>query len=180
MFANDTTRRFGRLTAIWSLALGVVFALGACKDNGSSGNSDEGEKSIGEQVQQADNSEESSGEGGGGKVGPKGPSSIDHGGITSIPDDKKLAEKGKKMFDKKGCSGCHKMKKDLTGPALGGVTERREPEWIARMIMHPDKMIKKDPTARDLLSEYATPMANQGVKPEEAKALIAYLATVKE
>jgi mono/diheme cytochrome c family protein len=112
-----------------------------------------------------------------GKIGPKGPPSIDNGGITKVPTDPKLVEKGKKLFKSKGCKSCHALDKKVVGPALGGVTERREPEWIARMVLHPSKMIEKDPTAKKLLSEHMTPMPNQGLKPDEAKALIAYFGS---
>jgi cytochrome c2 len=121
-----------------------------------------------------DNSQKKSGDD---KVPPTGPASIDHGGITEIPDDPKLAKKGEKLFSDNGCTACHKMKKSQVGPALGGVTERREPEWIARMIMHPRKMLSKDPTAKKLLQEHGSRMANQGISPDEAKAIIAWLAT---
>ncbi len=112
-----------------------------------------------------------------GKVGPMGPTSIDNGGITAIPHDATLAAKGKALFDSKGCGGCHKMDTKLVGPPLAGVTERRKPQWLARWIMHPDKMLQKDPTAEQLLQKYLTPMSNLNVTPDEAKALLAYLAT---
>jgi cytochrome c2 len=107
-----------------------------------------------------------------------GAEAIDHGGITSVPDDPKLAKKGEKLFDKKGCGACHAAGKRKVGPPLEGVTDRREPEWIAKMIQHPEEMLKKDPTARKLLKKYGTRMANQDVSPDQAKALIAYLATL--
>ncbi|MFB6375078.1 MAG: c-type cytochrome [Bradymonadaceae bacterium] len=148
------------------IALTLVVAAGAC-DSGSKGEAKQ-TSSIAEQVNagSTDNDKKK-----------KGTQAIDHGGITSVPDDPKLVKKGEKLFAEKGCKGCHRMDKKLTGPALGGVTERREPKWIARMIMHPDKMLEVDSTARKLLAEHATKMPNQNVSPEQARALIAYLGS---
>ncbi len=112
-------------------------------------------------------------------AGPKGPPSIDHGGITEIPTDPALVEEGEELFRSKACAGCHQEKDRLVGPALGGVTERREPEWLAKMIMHPNQMLQKDPIAKGMLAAYATPMPNQGVEPDEARALLAYLNTLE-
>lgn len=111
------------------------------------------------------------------KVGPKGPSSIDHAGITEVPTDSDLVEKGKTLFKKKGCKSCHAIDNKVVGPPLGGVTERREPEWLARMLLSPDAMLEKDPTAKKLLQKHMTPMPDQGLEPEEAKALIAYFGS---
>ena len=108
-----------------------------------------------------------------------GAAAIGNGGITAVPQDDALADKGKKVFKSKGCAACHKMEKKLVGPALSGVTERRDAEWLAKMILHPDEMLKHDETAKKLLAEHMTPMPNQGVTPEEAKAIIAYLGTQK-
>ncbi len=181
MFDHETRRDVSEALGPWVAALAAVALLGACQSEDGSGGEGASEQASGQQAEKAASGEESGREGGDdGEVGPEGPSSIDHGGITSIPDDEQLAEKGETLFNEKGCAACHKMDKDVTGPALGGVTERREPEWIARMIMHPDKMVQKDPQAKELLAEFSTPMANQGVKPDEAKALIAYFATTEE
>ena len=106
----------------------------------------------------------------------QGVSAIDHGGITEIPRDPALAARGEKVFNETGCSACHALDSKRVGPALGDVTTRRSADWLARMIMHPDEMLKTDPEAKKLLAEYKTPMPNQQVTPEQAKAIIAYLA----
>lgn len=155
----------------WRIWIGVASILalalfGACDGDGD--DAEESSKSISDQVgSESEDKDEEAG----------GTEEIDHGGITSIPDDPDLIEKGEKLFGKKGCKACHKIEEKLTGPALAGVTERREPEWIARMILHPEKMLEVDPTARELLGEFNTPMPNQNVSPEEAKALMAYLGS---
>ena len=101
------------------------------------------------------------------------------GPITNLkldPIDPKLAEAGEKVF-KANCTACHKMDKRRVGPALAGVTERRSPEWVMNMIMNPSEMLEKDPIARELLSEYATQMADQNINEADARAILEYLRT---
>jgi len=45
------------------------------------------------------------------------------------------AANGKKLF-KSNCASCHKLDKKLVGPALGGVTDRREVEWLVKWIQN--------------------------------------------
>jgi mono/diheme cytochrome c family protein len=84
---------------------------------------------------------------------------------------------GEKLFASKGCSACHKIGGGkLVGPDLQGVTARRKTKWIARMILHPDQMIQKDATARELLKVHMTPMPPQNVDPAgELPAILAFL-----
>lgn len=156
--------------ALTGLCLG--FAV-SCKESGQETKQEQTGNSIADQVAAG------SGESPDKESEGSGTDDIDHGGITSIPDDPELAEKGEKLFDEKGCGACHAAGKRKVGPPLQGVTDRREPQWIARMIQHPEEMLKKDPTAQKLLQKYGTRMANQNVSPDETRALIAYLATLK-
>lgn len=84
---------------------------------------------------------------------------------------------GEKLFASKGCSACHKIGGGkLVGPDLQGVTARRKTKWIARMILHPDQMLQKDATARELLKVHMTPMPPQNVDAQsELPALLAFL-----
>lgn len=157
------------------LAATSLLWVGGCKGD-SSGSSSAEESASSESAGESEKSGDEAPE----EVGPRGPSSIDNGGITEIPSDPELAEKGKQLFSDNGCQACHKADQKLVGPALAGVTERREPEWLARMILHPEKMLEKDPIAKSLLAEHMTPMPNQNITPDEAKAIIAYLATMEK
>jgi len=92
------------------------------------------------------------------------------------PVDDALAEQGERVFQTKGCVGCHTIGKGrLTGPDLKGVTERRPYGWFVPWVVNPDSMLKVDPVAKQLLAEYMTPMLNMGVTPDEARALWEYL-----
>ena len=85
--------------------------------------------------------------------------------------------KGEEVFAMKGCTACHKVGGGkLVGPDLKGVMSRRDQEWVERMILHPDVMLKEDPVAKKLLAEHFTPMPNQNVDPQaELPYLLSYL-----
>ena len=91
------------------------------------------------------------------------------------PIDEKKAEEGKKLFSSKGCTACHTFGKKMSGPDLAGVTLRRTEQWMENQILHPEKMVKEDPISRDLFAKHALQMPNQGLTPEEARAVIEYL-----
>ncbi len=91
--------------------------------------------------------------------------------------DPALSETGEALFEEK-CSPCHKFNKRYTGPALGGVTERRRPEWIMNMMLNPDEMVKANSAAKELLVEYLAPMANQSLTEEEARAILEFFRTI--
>lgn len=94
------------------------------------------------------------------------------------PVNEELAEQGEELFKNKGCSACHAMGKRLTGPDLAGVSMRRTTAWLENQILHPDVMVKEDPIARGLFAQFALQMPNQGLKPEEAAAVIEYFKHV--
>ena len=111
--------------------------------------------------------------GAGGGVAPeskydKGPRAIES------KADEELAEKGESLFKTKGCSACHTFGKRSTGPDLAGVTKRRTQAWMENQILHPDVMTKEDPISHQLMGEFALQMPNQGLTPDEAKAVIEY------
>lgn len=91
--------------------------------------------------------------------------------------DKNLAVKGKQLFDSK-CTACHKFDTRLVGPPLGDVVKKRTPEYIISMITSPDKMIQNNDTAKALMKQYMTPMTNQNVTLEDAKAIFEYLREI--
>lgn len=88
-----------------------------------------------------------------------------------------MADKGKALFEEK-CVACHKTNEKLIGPALAGVTERRNPAWIMNMILNPAEMIEKDPIAMRLMEEYKTPMLKQDLTEEEAREVLEYFRII--
>lgn len=104
------------------------------------------------------------------------------GSITSVtlaPEvDQAMAKKGEELYNQM-CLACHKVGKKFIGPAPDGVLERRTPEWVMNMILHPEVMVKEDPLAMELLVEFnGAPMANQGLTEEQARAILEYFRTL--
>lgn len=97
--------------------------------------------------------------------------------ITLGDLDAAMAKEGEDLFEK-NCTACHKLDKRFVGPAIAGVTERRKPEWIMNMIMNPEKMVKEDPVAKELLAEYLAPMANQNITEDQARKIVEYFRQV--
>ena len=93
--------------------------------------------------------------------------------------DEGMAATGAGLFTSK-CTACHKANKKFIGPSPVGVLERRAPEWVMNMILDPEGMVKNDPIAKNLLIEYnGSPMANQSLTEEEARAILEYFRTLK-
>lgn len=99
--------------------------------------------------------------------------------ISTDPADIK---KGEELFAAKGCVACHKIGGGkLVGPDLKGVTARREADWIKKMILKPEIMVKEDPIAKKMLGELFIPMPNQNVNPTtELPFLFAYLKSAEK
>jgi len=104
------------------------------------------------------------------------------GPVTSVtlnPEiDQAMAATGKEVYDQM-CLACHRIGKKFIGPAPNGILERRTPEWVMNMILNPEQMVKEDPLAKDLLVEFnGSPMANQGLTEEQARAVLEYFRTL--
>lgn len=104
------------------------------------------------------------------------------GPITSLSlnaeIDQPMATHGADVF-KKMCTACHRTSKKFIGPAPTGILDRRSPEWVMNMILNPDEMVKKDPLAKALLIEFnGSPMANQNLTEEDARAVLEYFRTL--
>jgi len=93
--------------------------------------------------------------------------------------DETMALKGADVF-KKMCTACHRPDKKFIGPAPTNILDRRSPEWVMNMILNPDEMTQKDPLAKALLIEFnGSPMANQSLSEEDARAVLEYFRTLK-
>jgi len=110
--------------------------------------------------------------------GGKAPAKAASASFTISTDPAVIAE-GEKLYASKTCSACHQLDTRAVGPPLRGVTNRRSPEWLQSMIVDPMGFVKTDPEAKKLFEEYKTPMATPPVSQEEARAIIAYMATNK-
>lgn len=93
--------------------------------------------------------------------------------------DEEMAQTGAQIFKTK-CSACHKMSERYVGPALGDIFETRSPAYVMNMILNPDEMVKEHPEAKKMLAQFLTPMPNQNLTRDQARAIVEYLASVKE
>jgi len=93
--------------------------------------------------------------------------------------DNTMATHGADVY-KKMCTACHRADKKFIGPAPTGIMKRRTPEWIMNMILDPEGMVKNDPLAKELMIEFnGSPMANQNLTEEDARAVLEYFRTLK-
>ncbi len=103
------------------------------------------------------------------------------GPIKSVTLDaevnQELAAEGKAVYEQM-CSACHKVDKRFIGPAPKDILDRRTPEWVMNMILNPDQMVKEDPIAKALLAEYLSPMSNQNLTEDQARAILEYFRTL--
>ncbi len=83
---------------------------------------------------------------------------------------------------KSHCAACHTVGGgDHIGPDLLGVTERRDPAWLKRVILTPDRLIaEKDPVTMTLLEKYKqVRMPTLGLAEADAAVLIEFLGRRK-
>ncbi|WP_422081943.1 c-type cytochrome [Ulvibacterium sp.] len=93
--------------------------------------------------------------------------------------DQAMATQGEEVFNQM-CMACHRVGKKFIGPAPNGILDRRTPEWVMNMILNPEVMVKEDPLAKDLLVEFnGSPMANQSLSEDQARAILEYFRTLK-
>lgn len=105
------------------------------------------------------------------------------GPITSVTlndeIDQAMAKKGEEVYNQM-CLACHRVGKKFIGPAPNNILKRRSPEWVMNMILNPEGMVKEDPLAKELLTEFnGAPMANQGLTEEQARSVLEFFRTLE-
>ena len=96
-----------------------------------------------------------------------------------------LVKRGKKIFRRKACKGCHVIGnfegKATKGPDLFEIGKRRDPKWLRGWLKDPKSYIeKKDPIIMAHLEKYPTKMPNLRLKDEDIEAILAYIRSVSE
>ena len=158
------------MRVLWFLGAGAV--LGWLVWGCSGGSGQEGTDVQHGQTQQAQSKEEQV------QVSEFGVGPVQEPLNLPVTIDEELAEKGKQIFETM-CTSCHQLDERYVGPPLRGVTKRRKPEWIMNMILAPERMIREDPIAKQLVVEYnGAIMSNQGLTFEEARAVLEYFRKV--
>lgn len=73
---------------------------------------------------------------------------------SSGPYSESLVEQGQQLFSD-NCQTCHKLDQKMVGPALKGVTDKRDHEWLVNWIHNSQKMVQSgDPEAVAIYEEY--------------------------
>lgn len=92
--------------------------------------------------------------------------------------DTAMVSKGAAIYEEM-CTACHKVDRKHIGPPPTGILERRNPAWVMNMILNPEEMVQKDVDAKKLFIEYnASPMSNQGLTEDEARAILEFFRTL--
>jgi protein SCO1/2 len=86
---------------------------------------------------------------------------------------------GEALF-RKACATCHSIGGgDMVGPDLKDISARRNPDWLNRFLLAPDKMrAQRDPLTMALSQKYrGVLMPNLGLKENDIADLLAYIDT---
>ena len=99
--------------------------------------------------------------------------------VAAMPADPETVS-GKLQFESK-CLACHTLGQGpKIGPDLKDVARRRTDAWLTRWLESPETMLLNDETAKALRQNYALPMPNQSLSPEDIRQLIKYFHWVAE
>jgi len=95
--------------------------------------------------------------------------------------DSEAYKKGETIF-KGNCASCHNVHKDVTGPALAGVYDKHDREWLYAWIKNSSALIKAgDPTAVKLFNDWnQTPMTAMPLTNDEIDIVLDYIKVETE
>ncbi|MBO3698482.1 c-type cytochrome [Roseivirga sp. E12] len=100
----------------------------------------------------------------------------------AVPTDEAIIKAGAGLFEEYQCNTCHTVDRKLVGPALGGVYDRRELEWIYSWVKNSGLMIENgDQQAVALFNEFnKVPMAPYDLDNDQILSILAYVRNVEE
>ena len=88
-----------------------------------------------------------------------------------------LAKRGAQVYTSKGCYTCHGIGRQLGGPDLMGIMDRRDHDWLRRWLKNTTEMIQSDPQAMAMVETYKfQKMPNMKLSDSDIEALFHYLA----
>jgi protein SCO1 len=95
-----------------------------------------------------------------------------------LPDT--LFERGKAIFNQRGCVSCHSIGKGvIAAPDLAGVANRRSREWLVSWLRDPEPMLDTDKAAIKMMKSFnGMRMPNLRLTDEEINAVITYMELV--
>ncbi len=95
---------------------------------------------------------------------------------SAIPDDEEIISQGRTLYNN-NCAVCHGIQRQLVGPALKGVHERRSIEWLQAFIKNSQRVIQSgDAYAVELYNQYnKTEMPAFDFSNDEVLSILAYI-----
>ncbi|NII23867.1 c-type cytochrome [Pseudoflavitalea sp. X16] len=102
-----------------------------------------------------------------------------HAAVTAatIANNNLVIRTGKELF-LANCAACHTIEKDLTGPALAGIENRRTREWLYRFIRNNAELLGKgDSTALKVYNDWDKAPMNvfPNLSNKDIDAMLAYI-----
>ena len=99
-----------------------------------------------------------------------------------VPTDEAIIKKGDALFKEYGCNTCHAVAKKVLGPALAGIYDRRELDWIYSWVKNSQKLIQSgDPQAVALWEEYQpAAMASYDLDNDQILSILAWVRDTEE
>ena len=99
--------------------------------------------------------------------------------FSSLATAKVSIDEGKTIFNAR-CASCHNVNKQVVGPALANVDQRRGIDWIISFVHSPKSMIaKNDKDAVALSNQFnkVTMPDHSDLTPDNIKNIVAYIKT---
>ena len=99
--------------------------------------------------------------------------------FSSVATAKASVDEGKAIFTTR-CASCHNVNKQIVGPALANVEQRRNIDWIINFVHSPKAMItKNDKDAVALYNQFnqVTMPDHTDLSAENIKNVLAYIKT---
>lgn len=100
----------------------------------------------------------------------------------AVPTDPEIISQGEQLFSEYQCNTCHKVESKLVGPALAGVYDRREIDWIYKWVKNSQALVAAgDAQAVALFNEFnKVPMAPYDLEDAQIMSIMAYVRNVEE
>jgi len=99
--------------------------------------------------------------------------------LSSVASAKTSIDEGKAIFTTR-CTSCHNVNKQMVGPALANIDQRRNIDWIISFVHSPKSMItKNDKDAIALFNQFnqVTMPDHSDLTPDNIKNIVAYIKT---
>jgi cytochrome c551/c552 len=91
--------------------------------------------------------------------------------------DANRATRGKLVYERNGCYICHAFGRQLGGPDLMSVTDRRGEDWLKRWLKDTNMMLANDPQAKAMLEQYKmVRMPQFKISDSDIEAVIHFMA----